>query len=97
MVFHDAERLNKHPSLCINYVKQLAYDKGMPDSIDQTTNDSPPVSAAKGARTNYRLQSIIDAPNTDASEYEDLTKRKQIGQTTTEDTSKWSDTSGSAT
>ena len=31
------------------------------------------------------MQSIIDEPNIDASEYEELMKRKKIGQTTAED------------
>ena len=78
-------RLNKHPSLFINNLKLLAYDKGISFSIDMTTNDRPPVSAATDARTSYRLHSIIDAPNIDASEYKELTTRRKIGHTTRED------------
>ena len=87
-VFNDVERLNKHPSLCIIYLKQLAHSKGIAFSIDQTAHQpdetAKPVSTAKDARTNYIIQAIRDAPNITASEYDELTRRKKQGQTTTE-------------
>ena len=67
----------------------MAHVKGIAFSIDQTAHQhderAKPVSTAKDARTNYRIQAIRDAPNITASEYDELTRRKKQGQTTTED------------
>ena len=84
-VFNEVERLNKHPSRFVNYLKQLARSKGISFDIDEepyeTDEELPP---AKDATTNYRLEAIRDAPNITAPEYEELVSRNNMGQTTTE-------------
>ena len=83
-VFNEVERLNKHPSLFVNYLKQLARSKGISVNIDEAPHEKA-VSTAKDATTNYRLQAIRDAPNITPIEYEELVTQKKMGQTTTED------------
>ncbi len=41
--------------------------------------------AAKEPRTNYRLQSILQAPAITQTEYEEISARKKRGKTTTEE------------
>jgi len=83
-VFNQVERLNKHPALFINYLRILAANKGMALTIDQETVERPEAQA-KDPRTNYRLQSILTAPNITAQQYEELSARKKQGRTTTEE------------
>ena len=52
-VFNEVERLNKHPSLFVNYLKQLARSKGISVNIDEAPHEKAE-STAKAATTNYR-------------------------------------------
>ena len=76
------ERLNKHPSLFVNYLKQLARSKGISFDLDEapyeTEEEIPPASTAKDATTNYRLEAIRDAPNITTAEYEEIVTRKKM-------------------
>ena len=58
-VFSEVERLNKHRSLFVNYLKQIARSKGISFDIDEapyeTDEDLPPT---KDAPTNFRLEAI---------------------------------------
>ena len=83
-VFNQVERLNKHPALFINYLRILAANKGMSMTIDQETVERAEAQA-KDPRTNYRLQSILTAPDLTAQQYEELSARKKQGKTTTEE------------
>ena len=92
-VFNTVERLNKNPSLFINYLRILAEQKGMGFEIDQEAagreeaeeTDGEPQTRAKDARTNYKLQCILQAKQISWSEYEELSSRKKAGKTTTEE------------
>jgi hypothetical protein len=83
-VYNQVEELNKHPSLYINYLKVMAHSKGYGFNIDQSL---PEVSTAskKDPRTNYKLQSIIDAPDITRDEYDELSLKKKQGLTTTDE------------
>jgi hypothetical protein len=91
-VFNTVERLNKNPSLFINYLRVLAEGKGMGFVIDQAIAPRAEAEAegegetrAKDARTNYKLQSILHAKDLTASEYDELSTKKKMGKTTTEE------------
>ena len=47
--------------------------------------DGEPQTRAKDARTNYKLQCILQATQISWSEYEELSARKKAGKTTTEE------------
>ena len=81
-VFNQVERLNKHPSLFINYFRVLATSKGMGFTVDEEVVES---TSAKEPRTNYRLQSILQAPTITQTEYQEIDARKKQGKTTTEE------------
>ena len=83
-VFNQVERLNKHPALFINYLRILAANKGMAVTVDQETVERTEAQA-KDPRTNYRLQSILTAPDITAQQYEELSAKKKQGKTTTEE------------
>ena len=76
------ERLTKHPTLFFNYVRSLASQKGMNFTIDESDAGEK---TAKHPRTNYRLQSILQAPDITYDGREELRARKKMGKTTTED------------
>ena len=67
-VFNHVERLNKHPSLFINYLRQVAANKGISFNIDEGLLDKD-ATKAKDPRTNYRLQSIIQAQDITYNQY----------------------------
>ena len=83
-VYNQVERLNKHPSLFINYLKLLATNKGMGFTIDQGEPEAT-TAKTKDARVNYRLESILKAPNLTFDEYQEIAARKKQGKTTTEE------------
>lgn len=83
-VFNQVERLNKHPSLFINYFRILATSKGMGFTVDEEVLETAEA-RAKEPRTNYRLQSILQAPRITQTEYEEISLRKKQGKTTTEE------------
>ena len=83
-VFNQVERLNKNPVLFINYLRILAANKGMGFTIDQEVVEREEA-RAKDPRTNYKLQSILQAPEITHAEYEELSTLKKQGNTTTEE------------
>lgn len=83
-VFNQVERLNKHPSLFINYLRILAASKGMGFTVDEEQLLER-TAAAKEPRTNYRLDCIMQAPEITQTEYDEISARKKQGKTTTEE------------
>jgi hypothetical protein len=83
-VFNHVERLNKHPSMFINYLRLLATNKGMGFTIDQGTQEGTETKA-KEPRVNYRLQSILQAKDITREECDVLSTKKKMGKTTTEE------------
>ena len=96
-VFNTVERLNKHPSVFINYLRVLASAKGMTFTIQY-----PPSHPQKNLRRRIRQQrrrqperkktkvehrasSIVGAKDLSQEEYDEISKRKKMGKTTTDE------------
>ena len=60
-VFNEVERLNKHPSLFVNYLKQLARSKGISFDIDEapyeTEEETPSRINSKGRNDQLQARS----------------------------------------
>ena len=78
-VFNTVERLNKHPSLFVNYLKTLAMQKGLAFTVDETSMEKPP------SRQNYNLNAIQNAVDISQEEFERLNDLKKQGKTTTDE------------
>ena len=76
-VYNQVERLNKQPNLFINYLRLLATSKGMVFNIDEGEPDEAITPKTKYARTNYRLESLLNAPDITTDEYDKLSARKK--------------------
>ena len=96
-VFNTVERLNKHPSVFINYLRVLASAKGMTFTI-QYPPPPPPKNLRRrikqrrqqrrrGRRRRWSARSATSWSAKDLSheEYEEISKRKKMGKTTTEE------------
>ena len=81
-VFNHVEKLNKHPSVFINYLKTLAINKGMTFTIDEGTIEGAP---KRGKAPNYKLDAIVGAKDLNLIEFERLSELKKQGDTTTEE------------
>ncbi|MFM7980641.1 MAG: hypothetical protein ACKPKO_15110 [Candidatus Fonsibacter sp.] len=89
------ERLNKHPSVFINYLRALANAKGMtfniqhppaPTEEDTATEDQAAAAPQKKkTKVESRASSIVSAMDLTQEEYEEISHRKKIGRTTTDD------------
>ena len=93
-VFNTVERLNKHPSVFINYLRVLASAKGMTFTIQYPPAEEPPVedqattAAApqrKKTKVELRASSILGAKDLAQEEYDEISKRKNMGKTTTDE------------
>ena len=87
-VFNTVERLNKHPSVFINYLRVLANAKGMTFTIQQPPpppkeEQAPP--ERKKTKVESEASSIITAKDLTQEEYEEISERKRMGKTTTEE------------
>ena len=94
-VFNTVERLNKHPSVFINYLRVLANAKGMkfiiqqpptPTEEENATDDQPAATPQK-KKTNIesRASSIANAKDLTQEEYDEISHRKKMGKTTTDE------------
>ena len=80
-IYNEAERLNKIPSLFLNYLRKLALEKGYGFSIDE---------AQEGDKTeiteNTKAIEIMEAEDIeDDGEFERLDRLKKLGETTREE------------
>ena len=93
-VFNAVERLNKHPSVFINYIRVLANAKGMtcniqhppapePTEEETATDDQPATPQKKKTKVESRTISIVGATDLSQEEYDDISQRKKMGKTTT--------------
>ena len=85
-VFNATEKLNKHPSVYINYLKVLATAKGMTFEIQEDVSEEK---APKAEKKNYKISAILEAKDLELDEYEEITTRKKMGKTTTEENYQW--------
>jgi hypothetical protein len=82
-VFNTTEKLNKHPSVSLNYLRVLVEGKGMKwQAADEEAPPKPP-------QTNYRLTAIMNALDIDNDVFEDIGLRKKMGKTTTDENFQW--------
>ena len=84
-VFNTVERLNKHPSLYLNLLKLLVESKGMLFTIDAEPLGKGEFMSSRDRETDYKMQSVLNAEDLTNEEYEELSKLKKQGKTTTED------------
>jgi len=85
-VFNATEKLNKHPSVYINYLKVLAMGKGMTFEVQEDVSEEK---AAKAERKNYKVSAILEAKDLEPDAYEEIGTRKKMGKTTTEENYQW--------
>jgi hypothetical protein len=74
----------------------LAASKGMGFTIDQEAVEQMET-RAKEPRTNYRLQSILEANDLTFSQYQEIAERKKMGKTSTDENFQAEGSSGNAT
>jgi hypothetical protein len=82
-IYNTVERLNKHPSLFMNYLKKLCVAKGM----DWEVQEKPADANAKQKKTktkNYKVAAIMEAADLTHEQFEELSELKKAGKTTTE-------------
>ncbi|MFM7989759.1 MAG: hypothetical protein ACKPKO_61645, partial [Candidatus Fonsibacter sp.] len=87
--------LNKHPSVFINYLRVLANAKGMtfniqhppaPAEADPATEDQAAAAPQKNkTKVESRASIIVSAKDLTKEEYEEISQRKKIGKTTTDE------------
>jgi hypothetical protein len=84
-IYNTVERLNKHPSIFINYLRVLASAKGMGFEVQQLEEgEKPTVSKPK----NYKISAVLEAPDITSDEFEELSAKKKQGKTTTDQNTK---------
>jgi len=83
-VYNTVEKLNKNPCLFINHLRRLSEGKGMGFQItEKPSNDGE--AGPKTKQKDYKLAAIMEAPDIDHDEYEDLSAKKKHGKTTVEE------------
>ena len=87
-VFNTTEKLNKHPSVYLNYLRVLATGKGMTFQIQEDVAEAD-AQTPKAEKKNLRVSSILEAKDLDPDEYEEITTRKKMGKTTTDENNQW--------
>jgi len=97
LCFNTVERLNKHPSVFINYLRVLANAKGMTFNIqhppaptpteEENATDDQAAAAPQKKKTKVesRASSIVSAKDLSEEEYDEISQRKRIGKTTTDE------------
>jgi hypothetical protein len=80
-IYNEAERLNKHPGVFLNYLRMLAVGKGM----DFRVIESKAEKEKKEKKPNYKVEAVLQAEDISAQQYEDLTLKKKRGETTSEE------------
>ena len=87
-VFNTTEKLNKHPSVYLNYLRVLTTGKGMTFQIQEDVAEAD-AQTPKAEKKNLRVSSILEAKDLDPDEYEEITTRKKMGKTTTDENNQW--------
>jgi hypothetical protein len=91
-VFNTVERLNKHPSVFINCLRVLASAKGTtftvqhpppPEEPEEDQTTAPP--QRKKTKAESKASSIVAARDLTQEEYEEISNRKRMGKTTTDE------------
>jgi hypothetical protein len=81
-IYNTVEKLNKHPSVFINYLRVLARGKGYGFEIDEEIEEG---SGEKGEKANSKIVNTMEAKEIEEDEYEDLRRKRKAGKTTSEE------------
>ena len=84
-VYNEVERLNKHPSIFINYLKVMAEGKGIKFQIQQNSDQEGKAKKKKKTKKQAKIEQILTAKDLSNEEYEELSLKKKMGKTTTEE------------
>ena len=84
-VFNTTEKLNKHPSVFLNYLRVLVEGKGMKWRVDDVILDLDPGPRPK----HYRISAIMEAADIKQEVFEEIGARKKMGKSTTEENFQW--------
>jgi hypothetical protein len=82
-IYNTVERLNKHPSLFINYLKVLAEAKGIKFEVQPKPEGK--TSQKKKTKATAKVDRILDARDLEPEEYDELRRKKKLGKTTTKE------------
>jgi hypothetical protein len=82
-IYNTVERLNKHQSLFINYLKVLAEAKGIKFEVQAKPEGEK--GQKKKTKATAKVDNILKAKDLDPNEYERLRLRKKTGKTTTQE------------
>jgi hypothetical protein len=81
-IYNEVEKLNKHPSVFVNYLRVLVEGKGMEFVIDDSSDEDDGNTVKP---KNYKLASIMEADDITHDKFEELTAKKKVGKTTLEE------------
>jgi hypothetical protein len=84
-VFNMTEKLNKHPSVYLNYLRMLVEGKGVKWQVDEAVLDPDP----GPRRKHYRISAIMGAADVSQEVFDEIGVRKKMGKTTTEENFQW--------
>ena len=84
-IYNTVERLNKHPSVFINYLRVLAEGKGIKFQIQAAPEEQKGQPKKKKTKKQAKVEQIITAKDLTNEEYEELSLKKKMGKTTTEE------------
>ena len=82
-IYNTVERLNKHPSLFINYLKVLAEAKGIKFEVQPKPEGK--TGQKKKTKATAKVDRILDARDLEPEEYDELRRKKKLGKTTTKE------------
>lgn len=83
-IYNTVERLNKHPSIFINYLRVLAEGKGIKFQVQAVPEEKGAKQKKKGKK-NAKVEQILTAKDLTEEEYEELSLKKKTGKTTTQE------------
>ena len=85
-VFSTVERLNKHRTAYLNYLKLLVESKGMLLTVDKgSLPEDSAYNSSRDREKDSKMESILHAQNITDIEYKQIDKLKSKGQATTEE------------
>ena len=84
-IYNTVERLNKHPSVFINYLRVLAEGKGIKFQIQSPPEEQKGAPNKKKTKKQAKVEEIMTAKDLTDDEYEELSLKKKMGKTTTKE------------
>ena len=78
-VFHTVERLNKHLAFYLNFLNLFVESKGMLFTVDKAPLAKGEFTSSRDRETDYKIQTIVNAPIITPEEYEELKTKNKAG------------------